>query len=98
MVGYGGLRSRTTPPLGRFSATYLDHSKHSCCAPQKRVRRAKTIFPTTVCCGDMKIMRRSSRLLKNGRVRLTLNRESDSYAAGGGTAGGVRGRVWSSGG
>src|SRR5262245_56302492 len=30
--------------------------------------------------------RRSSRLLKNGRVRLTLNRESDSYAAGAGTA------------
>jgi hypothetical protein len=29
----------------------------------------------------------SSRLLKNGRVRLTLNRESDSYAAAGGTAG-----------
>src|SRR5262245_55166853 len=51
MVGYGRLRSRTTPPLGRFSATYLDHSKHSCCAPQKRVRRTKTIFPTTVCCG-----------------------------------------------
>jgi hypothetical protein len=34
----------------------------------------------------------SSRLLKNGHVRLTLNHESDSYAAGGGTAGGIDAR------